>query len=518
MNSVNISRIIILGLVPVRIGRNLDKFAVRYKEDHMNQIIREWTGAAAAALLTIALLAMAAVSTQAQEPDTSKQKDDVQALKEQVKQLQKMVEDLNKKIGTVEEAQKQTGPTALATTSDAADRPITPAPKAPIAKTDAEKTTLDIYGFAMLDAGYDFKTNHPDWFDTLRPTKLPSFGGEFAPNGKTYWGVRQSRLGFKTSTPTALGELKTIFEFELFGTGVDAGQTTFRLRHAYGELGQFGAGQYWTVFGDTDAFPNTFEYWGPNGLVWFRNVQVRWMPMKGRNELTIGLERPGASGDQGIYADRVELSGIKTHLQLPDLTGNFRLNRDWGHVQFSGILRRIAWKDTNTTDNVDLSGSATGVGGSISSALNFGKNDVGRFQATYGQGIQNYFNDAPVDVGIKVTPVVNPLAGTPSTSVKGIALPIFGMSAFLDHRWNERFTTAVGYSMVNISNSNGQAPNAFRRGQYGIANLAYNPVPKVTIAGEFQWGRRDNFTDHFHSNDSRIQFAFKYNFAKTIAL
>ena len=28
-----------------------------------------------------------------------------------------------------------------------------------------------------------------------------------------------------------VGELKTTFEFEMFGTGVDEGQTTFRLRH-----------------------------------------------------------------------------------------------------------------------------------------------------------------------------------------------------------------------------------------------------------------------------------------------
>jgi hypothetical protein len=53
---------------------------------------------------------------------------------------------------------------------------------------------MDIYGFMMLDTGYSFKTNHPDWYDTIRPTKLPSFEGEFAPNGKWYMGVRQSRL------------------------------------------------------------------------------------------------------------------------------------------------------------------------------------------------------------------------------------------------------------------------------------------------------------------------------------
>ena len=75
--------------------------------------------------------------------------------------------------------------------------------------------------------------------------------------------------------------LKTQFEFELFGTGVDEGQTTFRLRHAYGELGAFGAGQTWSPFMDPDVFPNSLEYWGPTGMVFFRNVQVRWMPVQG---------------------------------------------------------------------------------------------------------------------------------------------------------------------------------------------------------------------------------------------
>ena len=151
----------------------------------------------------------------------------------------------------------------------------------------------------MLDSGYQFKQNHPDWFDVVRPTKLPSFKDEFAPDGKTFFGVRQTRFGVKSSTPTKYGELKTQFEFELFGTGVDAGQTTFRLRHAYGELGQFGAGQTWSPFMDIDVFPNSIEYWGPNGMVFFRNVQFRWMPLKGRNSVTLALERPGASADQG---------------------------------------------------------------------------------------------------------------------------------------------------------------------------------------------------------------------------
>ena len=29
------------------------------------------------------------------------------------------------------------------------------------------KPSLEVYGFAMLDIGHDFKTIDPDWFDTM---------------------------------------------------------------------------------------------------------------------------------------------------------------------------------------------------------------------------------------------------------------------------------------------------------------------------------------------------------------
>ena len=33
---------------------------------------------------------------------------------------------------------------------------------------------------------------------------------------------------------------------------------------------------------DIDVFPNSIEYWGPAGMAFFRNVQFRWMPIKGQ--------------------------------------------------------------------------------------------------------------------------------------------------------------------------------------------------------------------------------------------
>ncbi len=368
------------------------------------------------------------------------------------------------------------------------------------------KPSFEIYGFAMLDIGHDFKQINPNWFDTMRVTKLPSFANQFGHDNSTFAGVRQSRLGVRSSTPTALGDLKTTFEFELFGTGGDEGQTTFRLRHAYGELGAFGAGQTWSPFMDPDVFPNSLEYWGPTGMVFFRNVQVRWMPVKGEHSLTLALERPGASGDQGVYADRVELQNVKGRFPMPDISGAYKYAQDWGYVRAAGMLRLIKWDDL-LDDQFDLSGDATGWGLNLSSNLNAGKKDVIRLQLVFGEGIQNYMNDSPVDIGI-----VNNFSN-PVTPILGKPVPIVGLVAFLDHTWNEKFTSSVGYSRQDNDNTEAQSPDAFRDGQYALGNVLYTPVPNVMVGGELQWGRRENFSDGFQSDGLKVQFSFKYNFS-----
>lgn len=449
------------------------------------------------ALLILALSVIWVQPARAQSQGAQQQ--DIQQLRDKLQQLDQMMNEVKGEIGALE-GQKQT--------------PGVPPPAMPPPvtgkKTNAEGT-LDLYGYVMLDAGQNFQRIDPNWFDVMRPTKLPAFSDEFLPDGTTFFGVRQTRFGVKTSNPTKLGDLKTLFEFELFGTGVDAGQTTFRLRHAYGELGQFGAGQTWSPFMDIDVFPNSIEYWGPNGMVFFRNVQVRWMPIKGDSHLTIAAERPGASADGGVYSERIELQAVKPKFNIPDFSIQGRVARHWGYLQLAAMFRKISWVDTAKTPTRDLSGTAFGWGVNVSSNLKFGKNDTGKFQVIYGDGVENYMNDAPVDIGIQ-----NNFSNT-KTPIKGIPLPVLGVVAFLDHTWNEKFSTSSGYSLVNISNSDAQTPAAFHQGSYALANLLYYPVPNVMVGGEFQFGRRVNFSDGFNVNDYKLQFSFRYNWSKGFA-
>ena len=72
---------------------------------------------------------------------------------------------------------------------------------------------------------------------------------------------------------------------------------------------------------DIDIFPNSVEYWGPNGMVFFRNRQIRYMPVMGENHhVTISLEEPGASGDAGEYDEFLaSRNGLSARFPVPDL-------------------------------------------------------------------------------------------------------------------------------------------------------------------------------------------------------
>lgn len=364
---------------------------------------------------------------------------------------------------------------------------------------------LELYGFIMMDAAYQSGQSDANWYDVLRPTKLPAFEDEFGRDGRTSFGVRQTRFGAKAYLPTERGELFTQFEWELFGTGVDAGQTTLRLRHAYAELGRIGAGQYWSPFMDIDIFPNSIEYWGPNGMVFFRNIQLRFMPLKGDSRITFALERPGGSGDDGRFEDRTELQNVVGRFPWPDFSAEGRYGAGWGYVELAGIIRPLKWDDL-LDDQFDLSGDDLGWGVSLSSNLKAG-NAVLRLQGVIGEGVQNYMNDAPVDVGI----VSNP--GDPVRPIVGQALGMWSATGFLDYQWSRLFSSSLGYSILEMDNTDGQSDDAFRKGRYALFNLLYYPATNAMIGAEVQWGKRDNAFDGFSSDDFRFQISARANYS-----
>jgi hypothetical protein len=244
--------------------------------------------------------------------------------------------------------------------------------------------------------------------------------------------------------------------------------------------------------------------------LFFRNPQIRWMPKQGEKSVTIALERPGASGDLGVTEEILSGTIIPSYT-VPDLSGNVHLGQNWGYVQLGGIVRRIGWTDMATTPTTDRSGSVTGWGVSLSGNVTKFKGNVLRVQGVYGEGVQNYFNDAPIDVAVASDP-----GSTRTGGIKGEALPITGVTAFVDHTWNEKFSSTLGYSQNVVDNSDLQAASAFHLGQYALGNLLYTPDPKVTMGAEVGWEKRFNNADGFSVDNWVLHISMKYNFSGTI--
>ena len=94
-------------------------------------------------------------------------------------------------LGAPSTALAQAEPAAAPESAGAAAQP------APSTK----KPSLEVYGFVMLDIGENFTSINPNWTDTMRVTRLPTFEDQYGKDGSTFAGVRQTRFGARSTTP-----------------------------------------------------------------------------------------------------------------------------------------------------------------------------------------------------------------------------------------------------------------------------------------------------------------------------
>ena len=229
----------------------------------------------------------------------------------------------------------------------------------------------------MLDIGHDFKQINPNWFDTMRVTKLPSFEDQFGEDHNTFAGVRQSRLGVRATyadrarRPQDHVRVRAVrHRRRRRPDDVPPASCLRRARrirrrpdlepvHGSGRVPQLAR-----VLG-TDRHGVLPQRPGALDAVDGEHEHRRF-----------ALERPGASGDQGVYADRVELEDIRARFPLPDFSRRLQADAATGATSAPpASLRTINWDDT-LDDQFDLSGDATGWGLNLSSNLKLGKSSV----------------------------------------------------------------------------------------------------------------------------------------------
>ena len=373
---------------------------------------------------------------------------------------------------------------------------------------------VNVYGFVQADFIYDFKRVDPDWNDTLRVTTIPTRGEPYGGDGEFVTSVRQSRMGINGSYQTDAGEVTGLLEYEWFGTGGDAGQTTPRLRHAWATWNNLGAGQTWSNFMDPDVFPATIDYWGPTGMVFYRNQQLRYTFPMGDSELSFSIEDPGTALTVGRFRDEdsCDLPGspgnncgssaddiFQAKNDVPDFTGRYRSNNDWGHWQLAGIVRKLGYERLdNGNDDYEM-----GYGVNASSVIKMFDRDKLKLQVAYGEGIGNYFNDGGLDVAPDSADINNASA---------TAVTILGVVAYYDHYWSDKWSSTIGWSMTDLDDEDGQSFDEFKKGQIASTNLLFYPTKDIFLGAEFSWGERED-VDGTTGEDYRIQFSMHVNFS-----
>jgi hypothetical protein len=455
--------------------------------------------------------------------------DELDDLKKQVEALARRIEQLERERA---EAQAQVPPANNATvTTSAAPAPL-PQPATPpsqqkdgtipqegqaITAGDMEgsfkipdtNTSFRIHGFAQANLIYDFagRPTSRNGDSAGIHTSVLEDTPEYHMTGDTRIGARDSRLGISTFTPTPIGGLSTLIEgdFNTSPAGKSTRATTsrasFSVRHAYGEIGNFLAGQTFTTYMDLSAFTEKLDGAGPLGRTFIRQGMLRYTHKFDKNSrFAIALENP--------RGDFVNANDDTLDDSVPDVAMNYRYQTRRGHMQFSAILRRLGVDDggpDGTFGGID--DNAFGWGLQHSAAIYLGETkDRISWYINFGDGLGRYA-DSGVDQAASIT-----REGTLDTQ--------FSYGGFISYRhwWTDTIRSNIDLAMMRHDLNPleeamfpDEERDANRRLFSSHANTLWSPVEQITLGLEYIWGNR-TVHDGRDGKVRRLQFTTIYDF------
>jgi outer membrane DcaP-like protein len=381
-------------------------------------------------------------------------------------------------------------------------------------KIPGTESTIKFYGYTQLDMTLDFGARTADIENNDWATILPAVPADNSPDEKhkkpqLYLTARTSRFGIQTSTPTALGPVGVKIEGDFNGPNGFQSETftnsvVFRLRHAYGTVGGFLAGQTWTTFIDLAAYPDVVDFNGPGTIALVRNPMLRYTMPVGPATLTLAAEN--ARGSQ--------FAGDAKFQTVPDFHANLGFTGSWGTVSLRGVTQyyRQAFTDAagKTLDRDPASKFA--FAGAASGSLKLG-GDTLVWQFSGGPGIGRYMLNA---------------LGTGASGAGGYTVDaagdmqlwtVYGAHAGYTHVWSPAFrSNLVGSgTWVSDPNINGvSAKNGVEKELYqGFVNSFWTFAKNAEFGLEFTYGMWKSFTNgtpELKGHEYRVNSTFHYNF------
>lgn len=248
-----------------------------------------------------------------------------------------------------------------------------------------------LYGFVEFDSIHDTTES---FNDLAGNAAIANPHGTYPGNhGRTQFGVRNSRIGFKLSAPESNGIKTTgILEMDFLGNqpgspapttgtalseGAYFASPTFRVRHFALKLEDpyvdVLLGQYWQLFGWQSMFhPNTVEIQGVPGQVFSRTPQARlshvFKTQPINLEVAVAAARP-PQRDSGVPDGQAGLRVIINDWKGVHTMGGAGTAVDGASLGVSGVERKFVLPEYSPTPSPTATRSTSGWGISLDALL-----------------------------------------------------------------------------------------------------------------------------------------------------
>lgn len=266
----------------------------------------------------------------------------------------------------------------------------------------------------------------------------------------------------------------------------------YRLQHFFAEYYNFKAGFTASVWENSDAWPDTLDYEGPNAVIFARRplIHYRWN-LDTNWKLNFGVEQ----GDFFVDGTGAPGGTNERFARLPDFAANARWEQGATSVQASTILRDIGYRDGAGQDY-----SATGWGVNLGGAVQLTDADALRFLGVYGVGVGGMGND---------TSFLSSDAGFTQDG-RFEALPYWSFMLAYSRDWDASWRSTFSYGYADLNPASGQDANFFSNSTYASGNLIYQIDPRWSAGVELLYGRLEAQNDASSGDVFRFQFGMSY--------
>ncbi|MBZ9557792.1 MULTISPECIES: DcaP family trimeric outer membrane transporter [unclassified Modicisalibacter] len=328
------------------------------------------------------------------------------------------------------------------------------------------QTDVAFGGYVKLDMTYDFDYDMSapydagtDLFTLLNPANET--------DGRTHFSAYETRLNFRTHTRTDQGDVTTYFEGHFMPEG------DFNIRHAYGQMNGFLAGQTWSNFMSFVGGTRTLALGDPRGYSFDRNPQLRYTTDLAKGRFSVALE------DSETVIARQADTETSDESHLPDLTLRYEYQRAFA---ISALARELS----SNGQVAAVDDTTMGYGVQAQASLPLGTATKLNGSVTYGSGIGNYMGN-PGNTGHRSTPDVY-LDGDQLEAVDTLG---FGVS--LSHYWSNEWFSSAGYSRLeqDLPDDAIYARN-FDNADYIFVNTLWDVTHRTTVGLEYQYADVEN--------------------------